>query len=232
MVPSAGWGTGTLRAGSWRAICCATAACWVGVGEPSGNPLGCLLVGLGAGSWQSPVSALPAGRVLTRPWSPLASTCQHPRQPGDVTHPAGAEAVRGDSPCLRCPVPAGQTPPQPPLLLPAHGLGKMASPGRGAPSLQGTLSPGAPWGSPARRGLWLCRERAVPRDKGSAGTTRVVLPRHHRGAGAREAGEARCRQGLGRQTRLPKESASGSRSQAPLHGNPARAYISRDCLAA
>lgn len=96
----------------------------------------------------SPASALPAGRVLARARFPLAGMCQHPWELGDVTRWAGAEALCGASLCLRCPVPAGQTPPKPPLLLPARGLGEMVrgTVPAGRPELQ------HPWGSPARRG--------------------------------------------------------------------------------
>lgn len=48
----------------------------------------------------------------------------------------------------------------------------------------------------------------------------------------RGAGDTTSWQGLRQQTRLPEESALGSRGQTPFHGNTVWAYISRDCLAA
>lgn len=209
-----GAGAGDAAAGSWQAVCCAAS-----VLSPPGSEISRAGVGVQlVAEHGSPVSVLPAGRVPAKACSPLASMCQHPQGTSPIQL---VRRLRGDSPCLRCPVPAGQTPPKPPLL-PADGLGD------GVPGVRGAI--------PAQHAQHKCHvglsgtEGALallgpccPQRRGCSGTAHIVLLCHHQGAGVRRARDTRCRQGLGRQTSLLEESALGSRGRALLHGNPARA---------
>lgn len=101
MVPSAGLGTGAPRAGSWQAVCCAASHCCLPLLTCRSPPGSEIPFGVAGGQLVaqhgSPVSALPAGRVLARARFPLAGMCQHPWELGGITRLAGAEALGRDS---------------------------------------------------------------------------------------------------------------------------------------
>lgn len=226
MVPARGWGQGRcgLAPGRRFAVLSATAACHSG-GAGTLQALKSPLVGLGAGLLQA-VGALhlhcrcsECWQGHASPWPACAST--HGSWGGHITHWAGAEALCGDSLCLRCLVPAGLTPPEPPLLLP-WGAGIT---GMRGPSLQGVRGSSTPGGSPAPRGpsgtegalALLGKGRAVPRDKAPPGPRTLLSLAATEELGTRGAGRALVSKCVCRRNRL-RAPAAEPRSMATPRG--------------